>query len=31
MVDASTMPSIPRANTNLTTLALAEKFSAALT
>ncbi|QIS14162.1 GMC family oxidoreductase [Nocardia arthritidis] len=30
VVDASTMPAIPRANTNLTTLMLAEKFAATL-
>ncbi|WP_269456465.1 GMC oxidoreductase [Nocardia terpenica] len=31
VVDASTMPTIPRANTNLSTLMLAERFAAALT
>jgi choline dehydrogenase len=31
VVDASTMPGIPRANTNLPTLMLAERFAAALT
>ncbi|MBF6065984.1 hypothetical protein IU500_32905 [Nocardia terpenica] len=30
VVDASTMPTIPRANTNLSTLMLAERFAAAL-
>ncbi|MER5217337.1 GMC oxidoreductase [Streptomyces sp. NPDC002838] len=29
VVDASTMPGIPRANTNLPTLMLAERFAAA--
>jgi choline dehydrogenase len=31
VVDASTMPGIPRANTNLPTLMLAERFAAAMT
>lgn len=31
VVDASTMPGIPRANTNLPTLMLAERFAAAIT